>query len=360
MLGILTEQPLFGWDSMMNWAPKAIVWFHNGELTDFVNPEQWLQQATTEGSYTLGNSAASSYPEMVPLIFLWHMLGAGTWDHPLLQLPWILVFFNLGLVFFGFLRLTGLSIMAATIGTYCLLSLPYLDIHAVIGGYADIWLAAAFTTGALSLYLWERRGIKGLLSISIFSALICMQLKNPGILLGAVLFAGLLRIKLGLNRRVEFYVIATLTIITFVGFFLEVGLTLPGVGLIKLSINSFQIGLFGPHTFEYHPEVTRPLLLSLFTMMNWNLLWPFCSLVMIVLVAKRNFLSRQNTLGMILLTVALAYVFIFSFTNYYSTAVSLVTLNRAILHLVPVLLFWILLQIFKIEDPRHEFRTQPT
>ena len=47
-LTILQElllRPLYAWDAWMNWAPKAIVWFHLEHLIEFVNPEQWLSRA---------------------------------------------------------------------------------------------------------------------------------------------------------------------------------------------------------------------------------------------------------------------------------------------------------------------------
>jgi len=105
----LTLRPLYAWDAWMNWAPKAVVWFHQQVLVEFAHPHDWLQQEG-EVLYTLGNRFSSDYPETVPLILLWSMLGGGTADHGAIYLPWVLVPPALGVALYGHLRLAVLSL----------------------------------------------------------------------------------------------------------------------------------------------------------------------------------------------------------------------------------------------------------
>jgi len=350
VLGIIVEQPLFGWDAMMNWAPKAIVWFHKGELTDFVAPELWLREATAAGPYTLGNPAASTYPEMVPLIFLWHMLGAGTWEHPLLQLPWLFAAINLGLAFYGLMRMAGCGTLVASLGGYCLMSLPYLNIHTAIAGYADLWLAAVFSLGAICLNEWEQRGKTGMVLAVALAAIMCMQLKNPGILLGLILLLGMARIRLALAYRTELLILAAGVITTAACFALGLAINLPVIGPVSFSAEQFQLGIFGPEEIKFHPESTVPVLQSLFTMANWHLLWYLFLLFLFRIAVIDRDWRKPGTLAVIMAALAVLYFMVFFFTKYYYHAVSFITLNRAVLYVVPIVVFWLFARFVREND----------
>lgn len=342
LLGIIMEQPLFGWDAMMNWAPKAVVWLHHGELTDFVAPPQWLLEATASGPYTLGNAAASNYPEMVPLIFYWHMLGAGTGEHPLLHLPWLLAAVNLGLVLYGFLRMRGISPPICVLACYLLLSLPYLNIHTVIAGYADLWLTVMFSVGVMALCEWERYRHRGMLVITFLAALACTQLKNPGMILGLILLLAVIRVWLSLAWRTELVmvVIAMSAIVT--GFALGFSFQAPGLGTISLRPETFQIGMFGPYELGFHAESAQPVMRSLWTMAHWHLLWYALAGALLLCLVRMSAWSRPSTLSLILIAMFLFYFFVFFVSRYYEHAVWFITLNRAVLYVIPSLVFWLL------------------
>ncbi|MCP5164495.1 MAG: hypothetical protein H6990_05460 [Pseudomonadales bacterium] len=341
LLGIVVEQPLFGWDAMMNWAPKAIVWFHRGELSEFVAPGVWLREATAAGPYTLGNPAASTYPEMVPLVFLWHMLGAGTWDHPLLQLPWLLAAINLGLVFYGLMRMAGAGVVAAVLASYCLLSLPYLNIHTAIAGYADLWLAAIFSFGAIGLHEWEQRGRVRMALAVLVAAVMCMQLKNPGIVLGLLLLLGVLRIRLALRYRTELLIAAALAMATALAVTFGLALDLPGLGHLSFEPGQFQVAMFGPEQLSFHTQVAPAVLRSLFDMANWHLLWYLAAALLLRIALLERDWRRPGTLAVIMLALASLYFVVFFFSKYYYHALTYITLNRAVLYVMPVLVFWL-------------------
>lgn len=341
MLGIIIEKPLFGWDAMMNWAPKAIVWFNNGELTDFVSPPVWLQESTATGPYTLGNFAASTYPEMVPLVYLWHMLGAGTWEHPLLQLPWLLAALNLGLALYGLLRMSGSSALVATIACYGLLSLPFINVHTFIGGYADLWLTAAFSLGAIILHKWEQRRDWGLALMILMAAIMCWQLKNPGIILGAILILGMLRGWLDLSWRMELCLIGPVLAAIVVGFLLGLKLQVPVVGLVSLKLESFQLGIFGPEKLEFHSQATVPVLRSLFEQANWHIFWYVAAATLLCRFVVLRDGHKPSTLSLILLVMGAFYFVVFFCSDFYNSVVTYVTFNRAILYPVPALLFYL-------------------
>ena len=341
VLGIVIEQPLFGWDAMMNWAPKAIVWFHQGQLTDFVDPSAWLLTGSEQGHYTLGNGPAATYPEMVPLIYLWHMLGAGTWDSPLLQLPWVLAAINLGLAVYGFLRMRHVPMLVSVLGCYVLLSLPYLNVHIAIGGYADLWLACAFGIGGITLHQLEIKPSRGMTLVVLLMALMCMQLKNPGIILGLILLLGITRIWIGLSWRSELLILLATASIIAIGFGLGLNINLAGVGPVHLSMKEFQLGLFGPYDFSFRADATQPVIRSLFAMGNWHLLWYLAAIGIGWKLTGIARPQRPGTLALMLISVSILYFIVFFLSSYYYHAVSFITLNRAILYVVPGLVFWI-------------------
>jgi hypothetical protein len=281
---------------------------------------------------------------MVPLVFLWHMLGAGTWDHPLLQLPWFFAALNLGIALYGLLRMAGVGPLFSVMGCYCLLSLPFLNVHTVIAGYADLWLAAAFSLGAIMLNEWERRGETPLAFLSLLAAMMCMQLKNPGSILGVILVLGMIRSKAGMALGTELLILAAGFIITTGVLLTGFNVSLPSVGLISIAVDSFQLGAYGPEQLRFHSEAFQPVTRALFAMANWHLLWylVLVTLVWTLATARRRY--RPATLAVTLTLVAGLYIAVFFFSSYYMHAVSFITLNRAILYVVPALVFWLITQ----------------
>ncbi|MDX1734588.1 MAG: hypothetical protein R3228_09475, partial [Halioglobus sp.] len=194
----LLLRPLYGWDAWMNWVPKAIVWYHHGSLVDFVSPAAWLNPGPAE-TYTLGNTEAWDYPISVPLIQLWAMLAAGTTDHPALYLSWLLTPLCLALLLYGHLRLAGLGSAACIGACYVLLSMPYINVHTALAGYADLWLGAVFGAAVCALYEWSQCRQWRHAVLCLVLAAFCAQIKVTGIFLGLIVVALLLRAWLRLS-----------------------------------------------------------------------------------------------------------------------------------------------------------------
>ena len=333
----LLLRPLYAWDAWMNWVPKAIVWFQHGELVDFIYPEHWLQHTGPE-VYTLGNRQATPYPETVPLIQLWMMLGIGTWDHSVILLPWLLVPVALGLALFGHLRQAGVPQYLAVIACYLLLSLPYLNVHAVLAGYADIWLAASFCLGVGALYAWRQSRQWGYAVLFALMALLSSQLKNPGVVLALILVLAGIRAFLNLRLRVELALAVLLAgllgVVLAYGFSVE----LPWLGRIALDADAIEVGRLGHFELQYHPVGTT-FLETFFVMTNWHLLW----FLLVPFACYCVFQATQSRLPVTEFLPAFAalvfVVFVFVFSRHYVAAENFVTLNRALLYVVPAMTF---------------------
>jgi hypothetical protein len=346
-LTILQElllRPLYAWDAWMNWAPKAIVWFHLGELVDYVKPEQWLAQAPDANQYTLGNRQASEYPPTVPLILLWSMMGAQNWDHSALFLPWFLAAINLGFALYGQLRLNGCQVLPAALACYLLLNLPYYNVHTVLAGYADIWLAAAFGLSIFALREWHlnRSWRYGLLCV--LMAVMCSQLKVPGIVLAAILLAAFFRSWLNPSHKWELIAALVLVVVIALLVLFGVELNVPWLGRLVISADAIEIPRIGQFELAFHP-VWKPFAISMFVMINWNIAW-YLLLSLTLAAIFRGAPFRQASPEALAILGALLFVALaFFITRHHTAAENFVTLNRALLYLVPALVFYVFAQV---------------
>jgi hypothetical protein len=347
LLQELLLRPLYAWDAWMNWAPKAIVWFHHGALVDFVSPTSWLA-GSGGGGYTLGNRQATPYPITVPLIQLWGMLGIGTWDHSAIYLPWVMAPLALGLALFGHLRLAGVPFIMAIIGCYLLLSLPYLNVHSVLAGYADIWLASAFLLGVCTLYEIQRCRHWAYFFLWAILTLLCAQLKDPGILLALLLLVFGAREWLRFSLKLELVVVGVLLSLAILLITLGVSLDIPYLGKIVLDSNAIELGKFGHFQLEYHP-VGSAFLETFFVMINWNILWYFLVVVVVCTILRGEGMRLFSSEFLIVIMAVGCLASIFVFTGYYTAALNFVTLNRALLYPVPAIIFCIFLCFQKRE-----------
>lgn len=332
----LLLRPLYAWDAWMNWAPKAIVWFHQGTLVDYVSPEAWLTADADD--YTLGNRQAWNYPITVPLIQLWNMLGAGTWDHGGIYLSWLFAPLCLGLALFGHLRLAGVSLPLATVAVYLLLSMPYMNVHSVLAGYADIWVAGAFALGVCALHEWQHTRHWAFAVLWLALAALCTQLKVPGIFMALILVGVGLRAWLSLDPLLE----AGLTLVLLLGMIVLVALgvsaDIPYIGQVSLSFEHMELGRIGLFEPAFHP-VGGVIAETFFELINWHLLGYLVPAIVLYGLFRGRLLHSPDAAT---LAAILAFVFILSvffFTGYYIQALNYVTLNRALLYTVPAIIF---------------------
>ena len=143
-------RPVYAWDAWSTWEVRSRVWAELQHWAPFVNPEQWMSNDT---AYTIH---AWTYPYAVSLIALWPTLAYGSWHEPIAHLPWLGLGIALACAFYGQLRHWRVTALTALIGVWLLLSLPLLDTHIALAGYADIWLAATFGLSACALLQWSR------------------------------------------------------------------------------------------------------------------------------------------------------------------------------------------------------------
>lgn len=317
-------QPLFPWDAWSQWATKARVWYELGHLAPFVTSDIWLQGGD------VFTDRAPHYPPAIPLLQVWMSFGLGRWDDALMNLPWLMAAIALAMAFYGQARQWGIAPLFAMMFTYFLVSLPMLDTHVALAGYADLFLGAVYGLAAFAFFHWSRSRDTWQGAMAIMMGAGCILIKQPGIgwaltLLPAFWVA--LAPRAGLIGTATLGVLGLATLLLF------------GQGGFSLLGYSLK--------FVFTP-VWAPLWDDLAILDNWHLLF--------YLVAAALFLSLPRLFApayramTVLMGAALVFVLIiFFFTHVSAWVEDYSTVNRALLHLVPMLLFYVMVLFWEAQ-----------
>jgi hypothetical protein len=315
----LAWRPLLPWDAWAQWATKARVWYAYGRIAAFIEPLQWLNS----GGAMQFVDAHSDYPGTVPLLQTWTALCLGRWDESLINAPWLAVLAALGLAFYAQLRRIGTGTAQAMLFSYLLLSIPFLDLHVAVAGYADIFVAAAYGMAAMALWQWIRLRERADAVLALIGALACVVLKKEGVVWALTLLPPVL---VAIDRRLGLKSVALLG----------------AAVLLYLLFGPSELRVLGYTLQTEFSNVSWPVVQHLFEMDNWHLFW---YLALLVIVLRRHVLftgaAAPSTVTML---GACAFVFVVFF---YSDAAGGVEdqslVNRLPLHLVPALAFYLVL-----------------
>jgi hypothetical protein len=321
-------RPLFPWDAWSQWATKAKVWSALRELVPFIGYDAWLARAP---GYT---DTAPHYPATIPLLQTWMALALGRWDDTLINLPWLAAYVALGLALFGQLARLGASTGVSIVATYLVLSLPLLDVHVALAGYADLHLAAAYALAVLALAEWESTRSRSSLVLLAVSAVLLPLLKVPGIAWLGTIVLGAALATWGTSRARVVALVAIVLAIT-----VAAALVL-GPGKVSVASSADQ------------QQIVQSLALHLFAFGSWNLLWYLVPIALAM--AWRELIRRRATT----LTLASGFGFLawtFLFTQAGDWVVDYTTVNRALLHIAPAVTAF---AVLVVSDALHRRETR--
>ncbi len=322
-------RPTFPWDAWAAWAVKPKAWFLLGHQVPYVPMQEWLAKPALD----LRTSAIWDYPELLAWIQIWFASAAGGWNEPLINAVWTGVLAAIGLASYGHWRALGIRPALAMLLVYGLLSLPLLDAHVALAGYADLWLAAALGMAVLCWLRWLRQRNSGQLALAILFAVCLPLIKLEGsvwlLLISVVILLGML------SRRWRWIMLALLVIAAAAGIMLG-GFHLPifGLGWIHVSWGQVTITALGEMDLYWRP-VGSAMLSGLLTLPNWHLLWYFVPLVIVLRwqVFKEDRSARS--LGILIASFSLFLFVLFFFTDASAWAENYTSANRLVLHIVP-------------------------
>ncbi len=336
-LGVLAWEaglrPLYPWDAWATWAVKARVWAELGALVPFGDAAAWAE----DRAYPL---AAWHYPGTVPLIQVWLALGAGGWDDVWVNLAWPGCLGALGLAFYGQARNWGFNPLSALTGTWLLLSLPLLNVHTLLAGYADLWLAACHGLAAMALLLWLRDGDRRQGGLALLCLLALPLLKLEGTVWLLTFVPPLVVAVLGPRRGL---LVGVGALAVFLAWYGLGGLVWEPAwpGRIEITPERLVLPYLGVFNLGYR-EVGWAFVRNLYLLENWHLLWYLAPLLLVV-TARRWIADRVLLTGAVLLfSGALMLFVLFFYTDASQWAAQYTSLNRVLLHMVPALVFYLL------------------
>ena len=315
-----TLRPLYPWDAWTQWATKAQVWYALKSMAPFVGASEWLAAPT--GSVYF--DAAPYYPATIPLTQVWSAILLGRFDDALVNLPWWLTALAFGFAIYGFLRLRKMSPIGSLIGAWLTLSLPILDAHVALAGYADLAMAAYVTVAMLAWLRYAQTRTHADLALALALCAACVVIKNPGKVWVVLLLPGIVAAFLprhGLRFAIGFFAVAALAALVMT----QTGLRVLGYQA-RLSFR-----------MPWHSLAEAYFLLG-----NWHLL--FYGAIAVALLGWRHLLTRD--LAPLTITVAGGLAFLafgFGFTNAGVWVEDQSTVNRATLHLAPLLALWMIM-----------------
>jgi hypothetical protein len=320
LLGLeVASRPLYPWDAWTQWATKARVWYELGHLVPFARVDTWL--AANGAAYF---DASPEYPPTMPLLQVWSCVLLGRWDDTLMNWPWWYIGVSLTLVVYGGLRSLRVSAVPALAGAFLVASLPLANVHVALAGYADLPMAAYYTAAALALLRWlARRHAADAACVLLFAAA-CTQVKNPGWFWALTLVPGFVA------GRWPRYGVR----IAFVAFAVA-GTALVILARFNLRIFNYQLNL------SYAPA-WGDLAESYFLLGNWHILW--YGAIAIAILAWRSLLAPALAPITTIALGGLLFLFVvFGFTTASYWITDQTTVNRATLHLAPVIVVFMVL-----------------
>jgi hypothetical protein len=320
LLGLAVNwQPLYPWDAWLQWATKARVWYELGQLAPFALPDAWF--AENGRAYF---DAAPHYPPTVPLLQVWANIALGQWDDARMNWPWWQIAVALTLAVYGGLSRLGASPLAALFGAFMVATLPLANAHVALAGYADFPLAAYYTVAAIALVLWSATRNPDDAALAALLAVACTQIKNPGLFWALTFVPGVLVVLLprhGLKIAAGGLGVAVLLLAT--------------LARAQLTIFNYRLQL------DFDPAWSA-LAESYFLLGNWNLLW-YAAIGVAVLARRQLFEAALAPLTVVLIAGLLFLFVVFGFTNARAWVADQTTVNRATLHLAPLIAVFLVL-----------------
>lgn len=341
-------RPLYPWDAWTTWTVRPRVWSEWHHLVPFVDPQRWLAD-TTGSVYTI---EAWTYPYTVPLLALWPTLAFGAWNETAANLPWLGCALALGLGFYGQARLWGASALTALIFTWLLLSLPLLNTHVALAGYADLWMAAVFSLAMMAFFQWARDGDRRQGILALVLALACPLVKAEGAV-WLLLFLPTLAVA-RMPGRLLLALIGVAAVLA-VGWWRMGGVafTIPGLGEVQITPDLIQVPFLGRFALGYRGG-WEPIVMNFLVLANWHLFGYLMLATMGVglVAAFRRGAERWRRAQLAFIVSSLLALFVLFFmTDAQIWAEQYTSINRVFLDFVPAFLFCVL-TIWVVPRPR--------
>ncbi len=333
LYGLASEallRPIFPWDAWTAWVIKAKTWFLLGHAEPYVSAADW----SAHPQQALRTLASWNYPELLAWIELWFVSAAGDWLEPLIGVVWSGVCAAFVLAAYGQWRVVGVDSRVAMALCYALVSLPLLNVHVALAGYADLWIMAVLGLAAVTWLRYMVCGERGQWWIALGLALCLPAIKLEGSvwMLCFVAVLALQRLLPPWRLRVCVSVTVAFVLCAFLGVLM---FPLPHLGWVRFSGSAIEVTMLGTVHLHWH-DVGGAMVRGLFALPNWHLLW---YLLPVLVVWRRDVLWRDpgaRFAGLLLLVCVAFPAILFLFTDAAAWAADYTSANRLFLQIVGV------------------------
>jgi len=333
--------PLSAWDGWYGWIAKAKIWFYHGINEPLVARTQWL---ITESKFT---SPIFQYPDGLSLIYVFNAHYFG-WNETLLNgiYPASLIAFLLA--YYGNIKQLLNSTKSACLAVVLLITIPFINTHIIIAGYADIWVAFYLALCLLNIqHFLNRPSLKKLIQSIIFMSALPMFKLESWVWLLLVVFSFVLTLLSKHRRRM---------MLLLMGFVFIVWYMLDGFeyhfsfGELVFKPNLIKVPALGTFVLSF-VNTSSAWLEALFYSNNWNLLW--YSLPFVIFASIKMKSHKALVLPSLYLTFTVLFIFVLFYMTYASIfANDFTSSNRVVLHIVPVYIYFIILLVHEYSTPK--------
>jgi hypothetical protein len=323
--------PILTWDAWNAWLARSKGWFHLEAYTPVLPIAEWFKVEAT----TAISAVAPNYPQGIARWVAALAWLHGTWHDPLVALPWALLWVSLGFLLAGALISEGAGCRLAVCASAALLTLPMVLSHASLAGYMDLWLATAALLAVVLGQSWLKTRRVQVLSAFLLVVAVLPTVKLEGSIYALLILAAILPWALPASARKGLALVCLLLL--GVWWVWGVAVPLPGLGWARISRELISLPLFGDLQLAWRP-VGQAVLEALFLLPNWSLLWYLAA----PLLWWGRTACRERPAPLLFLALSACFHFLlFFFTPASTWAEDLTSLNRLILHAVPVWV-WVL------------------
>jgi len=349
----VSMRPTYPWDAWDAWAVKSKTWFLIGHYAAFVAPVEWLR-ATAE----VFSGPAWAYPSTLGWMQVFFASAAGGWIEPLVNLPWFALWIGLLLGHYGQWRALGVAWPRAAIFAYALGSLPLLDSHVALAGYADLWIATLFGFAVLAWLRWQERRERDQLLLALICAAVLPAVKLEGMIwcISLVAAIGFSALPVRWRWRAAGVTLALAVLLVMIG---QSQVMFAAIGWVRSGSRVIDIPVIGRLAITWHGDAAIGVARGLFTQSNWHLLW---WLLPPLLVWRWPVLRQSEALrlfGLLLLACFALLLFLFVLTDAAEWAESYTAVNRLVMQLVPAVISLAVLLLRDSSRPARSGDTVP-
>jgi len=321
-------RPMYPWDAWAAWLMKPKAWMLGGHLDAFVGFDDWLADATG----TLRTAQSWNYPEALGRLALWFASAWGDWNAGVVGAIWFALWAALLAGVYGGVRTLGLARDRSIVTVYALGSLPLINVHVALAGYADLWIAALIALACLSWMRALETGARGPLVLAALFALLLPAVKLEGAIWLVLLAGTMLYARMPLRfRRVALVLAPLIGAGVVLAYLLRMPLIAPALDRIGLSADTDVL-------LAHAPAVIGAAAEGLFAQYNWHLFWIALVLTLVVRFAKLKQSASLRFLGLFLLLGSAFLFALFVLTPAGKWAESYTAVNRLSLQIVPAML----------------------